>query len=959
MRNGVWAAVVLAVMCGGTARAQVAGGVVSGSIVDEQGLPLPDAVITLSGADWTTDTVSDQAGRFRFPNVAPGAYEVTAARDGFSARTIDDLPVHVGRTSDLAITLRVAAVEAAIDVTAERPVVDPRAHGTATNFTRAELETIPTSRDIFALLRTVPGVLLDRVNVAGNETGQQSGLVSKATRGLDTVWTLDGVTVTDMVSTGSAPIYFNLDNFDEVQVSTAGHDIRQQTGGLGLNLVVRRGTNEFRGQVRGHFSSEGLESANVPDELRRLGVTADTADRVRQIADYGIDLGGPLVRDRAWFYGSWSEQDVRLVRNGLVDRTRIRNPYVKVNWQATSRDLVSVLYFDGDKLKEGRTPSGAGNILFPAATALQNQHNAYAANPFRGLWKVEDNHTFGAGLFATARFAYFNTGFELDPAGGMEMGAGRSTRLSRSFGSVFLAENVRPQRDASVEATAAASTGSLAHEFQLGTEWQRVDAHTRTVWPGHGLLALDNSLTDRRVRVYREGLGVNRVESLALYVADTVRVSRVTLDAGIRFDRQAGAALPSRADGNPAFPDIVPGVVFDGFDLPFVWNTLSPRAGASWAVDEARRWIVRGSISRAAGQLPTALTSAFNPSSSVGFREFRWVDANGDQLASPDEVQLGQQIQVGGGFDPAAPSMVSTRTPNRLGEVRPPRTTSVVGGLDVDLAPRVGVQVAYTYTRTVNHFGNTLRRVGVSDDDYSRGPNLTGTLPDGLTYDIPTWIPDMAAVIAGGGGFRFETWPGYYTDYHGIEATLVRQAGPRWNGRVTVAWNHAREHYAPEGLYDRFGNPTRTDTEPLVDGGPYAPLAGETGQVFLNARWQVSASGTWHLPWELDAAASVFGREGYPFPPFVFAALGVDPLTILVTPQVDTYRLPNLWTTDLRLARRVRVARAALDVYADLFNVFNANTALVRARNAAAANYRQIAQCQSPRILRLGVRVGF
>jgi hypothetical protein len=81
----------------------------------------------------------------------------------------------------------------------------------------------------------VPGVLVDRVNIGGNETGQQSNFVSKGTRPQDAVWTIDGVVVTDMAATGASPSYFNYDNFEEIQVATAGQDIKQPTRGMGLN----------------------------------------------------------------------------------------------------------------------------------------------------------------------------------------------------------------------------------------------------------------------------------------------------------------------------------------------------------------------------------------------------------------------------------------------------------------------------------------------------------------------------------------------------------------------------------------------------------------------------------------------------------------------------------------------------------------------------------------------------
>ena len=203
------------------------------------------------------------------------------------------------------------------------PIVDTKATGTATNFTQDELSKIPTSRDPWALLRTVPGVQMDRVNIAGNETGQQSNFASKGSSRYDTVWTMDGVVITDMSATGGSPTYFDFDAFQEIQISTSGQDIKQQTAGAGLNFVVKRGTNQFRGTVRGYYTGDGLEASNVPEELVQRGVTPETADHNDQISDYGFDLGGPIMRDRAWVWGSWTKQDIRLIRSAgnILDRT--------------------------------------------------------------------------------------------------------------------------------------------------------------------------------------------------------------------------------------------------------------------------------------------------------------------------------------------------------------------------------------------------------------------------------------------------------------------------------------------------------------------------------------------------------------------------------------------------------------------------------------------------------------
>src|SRR5258708_40067411 len=124
--------------------------------------------------------------------------------------------------------------------------------------------------------------------------------------------------------------------------------------------------------------------------------------------------------------------------------------------------------------------------------------------------------------------------------------------------------------------------------------------------------------------------------------------------------------------------------------------------------------------------------------------------------------------------------------------------------------------------------------------------------------------------------------------------------------RVGFALNNAREPYEPQALYDTNGNPTPTITEPLVDGGQFAPQSSgnAAGNVYINARWQFNANGLYQAPFGIDVAANVFGRQGYPFPLFRTQTLGADTgLAILVTPLIATFRYDNVWHTDLRVAR--------------------------------------------------------
>ena len=848
-------ALALAVPAG----AQLQSGSVTGTVRDAQAAVLPGAIVTLSGPGPTRTFTTDDTGEFRFPNVAPGTYKVTVELPGFATYVNEAVVVTVGASPQLPVELKLAGVQETVTVTRETPIVDTKATGTATNFTQAELHSIPTSRDPWALLRTVPGVQMDRVNIAGNETGQQSNFNSKGSSRYDTVWTMDGVIITDMSASGASPSYFDFDAFDEIQISTSGQDIRQPTGGAGLNFVVKRGTNSLSGTLRGYFTSDEMEASNVPDELAARGVTPATADHNDQISDYGFDIGGPILRDRAWFWGSIGQQDIRLVRTAgnIVDRTILKTYNLKGTWQATQKDTINVLWFLGAKEKFGRG-TGDAQVLAPGST--WNQGNLYPENRPHGLLKIEDNRAFTPSLFVVGKYAYYGTGFSLEPAGGLDGQASISTRLGQTFGTTRALRFLRPQHTVNVDANHFRNVLDASHDFKFGGAYRRHEAFSQTLWPGNMVLAMDNSATDQRARLYREGAGTNRNEYFSLYLGDTISRGPITLDLGVRYDRQWGSALPSNTTPNAAFPDLVPGVQFEGYRAPFTWNTVHPRVGVTYALDESRKTILRGNFSRYAGQLDASVIGWSNPSASVGFVEYPWIDANADNFAQADEVQISRGVLAqGGGFNPANPtSVVSANVIDA--DLKPPVTSGVVVGVERELMPNLGVQVNYSYSRSRNMvaltgasdpFGQTfIPWIGLTAADYLPGPTASGTLPDGSPYSIPTFIPDPAKVAANGNGRLLTNYDGYYTTYHGVELSVVKRMSDRWMMRAGFAFNNPREFY--EGTPRNFlGNPTRTESSPLVQGGQLAPRSSGSGSgdVFVNGKWQLNVNGAYQLPW--------------------------------------------------------------------------------------------------------------
>lgn len=962
------------------AGAQVQGGTVAGTIRDQQGAVLAGVDVTLEGGGATTTYTTGPDGQFRFLNVAPGTYKITTSLTGFARMVRDDVAVTVGQTVTLPFTLTVAAVEESVTVTGGSPIVDTRKVGTSTNFTQDELARIPNSRDPWALLRTVPGIVVDRINIAGNETGQQSNFSGKGQLGRESTWTMDGVVITDMAATGASPTYFDYDAFEEIQISTSNHDIRQPTSGIGMNMVVKRGTNQYRGTARGYFTNDRLEWENVPDELRARGVTGDSADHNEQISDYGFDIGGPIVRNRAWGWGSWTTQDIRLGRQAgrLIDRTLLKTVNVKGNWQATSKDMVSVLWFNGAKEKFGR---GTGQAQREAATATWNQGNYYPENRPHGLLKIQDDRVLTPTLFLSAKYAYYGTGFSLAPRGGLDgqttRDAVNSTTSGTTRGSFFL----RPQHIFNVDGNMFRSATGGSHDFKYGAGYRTTESFVQTVWPGDKVQGRIESATATVARLYREGAGNDKTEYFSFYVGDTFSRDRLTLDLGLRYDRQWGAALPSETEGNGAFPNLVPGIAFAGYEAPFTWNDVTPRFGITYGLDESNRTLLRGSIGRYVGQLSNGTVGFSNPSSAVGYADYPWpADLNGNGFADPGEiVTTGDPISFGGGFNPLAPTAV--RSANQIdADLKAPITTALTVGIDRELMPNLAVAVAYSWNETTRYAYDPW--IGVGPGDYeladtagTPGGRLTGTIPGGSAYSALVYRPIPSVVAAGGNGRIRTNFDGYSTRYNGLDVTLTKRLSNRWMARLAASYNNATQHYDASNLVGAFGNPTPNDgfidtlvlatlvpqASAAINGGQMYQLSSGSGQgeVFVNGKWMLNLNGLYQLPWNMELAANVYGKQGTPLPPVASASLGLDGShNVLVVSEIDDVRLDDVWNVDLRLAKNVRIARANVNLVADLFNVFNNNVELQRNRSIGAT-FNQLNQNLSPRIVRFGVRIGF
>jgi hypothetical protein len=951
------------------ASAQSAGGNVYGNVADDSGAVLPGASITVSGTKiGSRTTTSDSQGRFRFLGLDPGSYTLSVTLTGF-ATTKRDVVVNLGANVNVGFNLKVAGRTEDVTVTDAAPTVDTKKVGTATLISKEELSQVPQGRDPWAVLNTVPGVVVDRVSIAGSEAGQQSTFAGKGAQPFDTMWSYDGVPITDTSSYGASSQYFDFDAIEEISVTTGGGDLKVQSGGLGLNFAVKRGTNSWHGGARLYLSSHDLQSTNTPDELQ-----GTETDHIRQIADYGGDFGGPIIKDKLWFWGAYNKNDIRLFRLSTgEDKTTLKNWNAKLNWQASPNDQISYLFFWDAKNKYGRSPGQAGH---EADTFTWNQGTFYTESDCGGpcglhqLHKLEWNHTFSPNFLVDAKYAYFNWGYGFDPRGGLGLDSSINIITDEAKGSWVAQRFLKPWHNVLVDGNYFHGK----HEFKFGFGYRHWPNTSSTTYPGSGVVA----------KLYPEG-GVAIVERQSavkatsnytdFYLGDTYTRNRLTVNAGLRYDHQTAFMGPSVSGANPMFPELVPALTFDGNVPGITWNDVSPRVSATLALDEKRKTVARASYARYAGQL-SPIDAQFNSPVTYNYNyiAYGWVDRNGDGFAQKNEVLTDEGPLYSSGIDPSNPTALTT--PNRTDpNYHANHDNEIVAGIEHELRPNFALGAAYTYRKTT----------GIAD----WGPRIDS---NGNVFTSANYVPldpvtangltaqPYAPIDTGDGGRMLMNRPDYYTTYSGIEVTANKRLADKWMFRGNFSYGNWSQHFDGPGA---FQNPTSVEKNLITQGGFYGSYSiaglcagcvdggpvvlksyGAKTNVYYHAKWSVSANALYQLGHGFEIAGALLGRQGYPDAIIISTSLGSDGTRgVLANGAYDVRRHEDVWNLDLRLAKTLKLSGSLnMNINLDLFNVLNSNTILQSNRNAASGTFdtpQGILEVTSPRILRIGVRLQF
>jgi len=242
-------------------KAQLPTGSISGKVIDEEGNPLPGVTLTLdSELIREVTSITSLRGIYRFVGLPPGKdYALTAKLGGFRTESLANILVRIDSSTELNITMILGAIEEEVTVTARSPIVQIKTTKVSHNVDRQLLQSLPSARDPWVIAQMAPGVVMDRENVGGSESGQQSDMIVRGQTGGQTTYNIDGMNITDPDAIGASPGYFDFDSFEEIDFTLGGADVTQQQAGINLNIVTRRAGNRVSVGGRVFWTESGFQ----------------------------------------------------------------------------------------------------------------------------------------------------------------------------------------------------------------------------------------------------------------------------------------------------------------------------------------------------------------------------------------------------------------------------------------------------------------------------------------------------------------------------------------------------------------------------------------------------------------------------------------------------------------------------------------------------------------------------
>lgn len=921
-------------------------GTIQGRVVDAQGAVLPGVAVTASSPSMLGQqtTVTSETGNYRFPAVPPGTYTVTYELTGFNTVKREGIQIALGFTANVNVELQLATLQETVTVTGESPVIDTTATRVVQTFKLEQLQSIPNARDMWSLLAVTPAVQMSRIDVGGNRAGTQTGYTAYGFGGQVRVL-IEGINTTE--GTGGAGFYFDYSSLEEVFLGTSGQSAEMPNPGVQSQFIAKSGGNQFNGEYYLDWYNNSLQGANIP--ARYSAATAFNNSPIRQHSneidryyDTALNVGGPIKRDKVWWFGTYRTQFNAIGQpNFQFDKTfntKLWNAVGKGTYQANQNHKVIGYYQWGQKIQPNRLPgcTGCGSLNYLSEGPTNRQDS--------GSWvyKGEWNGTISERLYVEARYGDFGYYFP-QITNGTEPYFFRDNGRLEILGSHMKNQNDRDRKQLTGAATYFLDTGKGSHTIKVGGEvlrelqWfgvlQGVGGNIEHIYNnGAATQVIFRIPTATQVGGLKDNdqghlTAENALDQESLFLNDTWAIGRLTLNAGVRWDRYKGWLPEQNQLGATIGPVVVQAKTFAETDL-FSWNLVAPRIGIVYDPTGDGRTVLKGHYGLYWHNPGVGVPSDANPNTGTKSATYGWTDINGDRRWQAGEETSRQQASLEGAvrLDPS---------------IKAPYSHEASAWLERQLTETIGFRTGFVYkteddliqqyipTRGLDVYAAngvpfTFVDIGVdgvrgtSDD---RALNFVGLPSANAATRFPTTQVVMNVPRFG----RYKTF----------EMSMNKRYGTKWSASIGGAYTWMRDF--PNNFPQNPNQPGAED----------------------RTVWNFKASGSYDAPFGIRVSPVLRHQSGANYArtnTLAFPAGITGSGTTIYMEPMNANREDNIWVFDVRAEKTVSFTdRLRTRLFLDLFNITNSHASETISR-ATGLGYQKPSAILAPFTARVGFR---
>jgi carboxypeptidase family protein len=646
-----------------TAAAQSA---IAGVVKDATGAVLPGVTVEASSPaliEKSKSAVTNEAGQYRVVDLRPGVYAVTFTLTGFSTVRREGITIEANFTAPINVEMKVGAVAESVTVTGSSPVVDVQTSQRREVVNQQLLEALPTGRNFQLMAGTVPSVTTGVFDVGGSSAMWTGGsLLTHGSLSFDSRTLIDGMVVDAMFGGGQCScVYDNEAQTQEMAVQVTGGAAENQLSGVLVNRIPRTGGNTFSGDGLFLFANDKLQGSNLDSALAARGLT--TGAKLYRDYDINYSGGGPIIKDRLWFFASGRNYAYNNYVAGAfnpdgsqaIDDNTVKAFPGRLTAQIDSKNRFTAMFDWANKIRGHRNL--AANIT-PAASIQQGQP---AEHILQGKW----TSTITGHLLLEAGYTQSYNGvlYTYEPEVAIDTCHAIYTACAPgSYGSIAHQDTVLGTQYVAAVAGPVSGSGpafmpALSHVVQASISYvSGAHAFKAGIQDRFGYAKdIRTNVNGDLIQQYRTGVASfvnilntpfnNEVDvnaDLGLFVQDTWTTKRLTISPGIRFDH-FNSSIPAQTEAAGRF---VPARQFDAITNIPNWNNISPRIGASYDLTGKGRTAIKGNFGVYVQSQGPGFASTYNPAV-FSTDQRTWTDLNKDDVAQENEIGASRNVAFG------------------------------------------------------------------------------------------------------------------------------------------------------------------------------------------------------------------------------------------------------------------------------------------------------------------------